>query len=97
MFPATTPNWPPQFAEGLPLWLAVLRAALRSKVLGVTSSQAAIPLLLLLAVPSAFILLAEPIIAITFGLHWHLSWWEGSVGMLAAFWPCSTEARASWA
>jgi hypothetical protein len=41
--------------------------------------------LMLLAVPSAFILLAESMVAIAFARNWHLSWWEWHVLMLVAF------------
>ena len=54
------------------------------------------PSLMLLAVPSAFILLAESMIAIAFARNWHLSWWEWHVLMLAAFGLVALSARASW-
>jgi adenylate cyclase len=90
-------NRPPQFAEGLPLWLAVpgvlLYAASAVRYVQLWRRH---PSLLLLAVPSAFILLAESMIAITFGRNWHLSWWEWHVLMLVAFGLVALSARASW-
>ncbi len=90
-------NRPPQFAEGLPLWLAVpgvlLYAGSAARYVQLWLRH---PSLLLLAVPSAFILLAESMIAIAFGRNWHLSWWEWHVLMLAAFGLVALSARASW-
>jgi adenylate cyclase len=54
------------------------------------------PSLLLLAVPSAFILLAESMIAMAFARNWHLSWWEWHVLMLAAFALVALSAQTSW-
>jgi adenylate cyclase len=51
---------------------------------------------MLLAVPSAFILLAESMIAIAFARNWHLSWWEWHVLMLSAFGLVALSAQASW-
>jgi class 3 adenylate cyclase len=51
---------------------------------------------MLLAVPSAFILLAESMIAIVFARNWRLSWWEWHVLLLAAFGLVALSARASW-
>jgi class 3 adenylate cyclase len=90
-------NHPAQFAEGLPLWLAVggvlLYAGSAVRYIQLWLRH---PALLLLAVPSAFILLAESMIAIAFGRNWHLSWWEWHVLMLAAFSLVALSARASW-
>jgi adenylate cyclase len=90
-------NRPPQFAEGLPLWLAVpgvlLYAGSAARYVQLWLRR---PSLLLLAVPSAFILLAESMIAIAFGRNWHLSWWEWHVLMLVAFGLVALSAQASW-
>jgi adenylate cyclase len=90
-------NRPPQFAEGLPLWLAVpgvlLYAGSAARYVQLWLRH---PSLLLLAVPSAFILLAESMIAIAFGRNWHLSWWEWHVLMLVAFGLVALSAQASW-
>jgi adenylate cyclase len=90
-------NRPPQFAEGLPLSLAVpgvlLYAGSAARYVQLWRRR---PSLLLLAVPSAFILLAESMIAIAFGRNWHLSWWEWHVLMLVAFGLVALSAQASW-
>jgi adenylate cyclase len=90
-------NRPPQFAEGLPLSLAVpgvlLYAGSAARYVQLWLRR---PSLLLLAVPSAFILLAESMIAIAFGRNWHLSWWEWHVLMLVAFGLVALSAQASW-
>jgi class 3 adenylate cyclase len=54
------------------------------------------PSLMLLAVPSAFILLGESMVAIAFARNWHLSWWEWHVLLLLAFGLVALSARASW-
>jgi adenylate cyclase len=51
---------------------------------------------MLLAMMSAFVLLAEAMIAIAFARNWHLSWWEWHVLMLVAFGLVALGARASW-
>jgi adenylate cyclase len=90
-------NRPPQFAEGLPLWLAVPAVLLYTwsavRYIQLWRRQ---PSLMLLAVPSAFILLAESMIAIAFARNWRLSWWEWHVLLLAAFGLVALSARASW-
>ncbi|HJQ86542.1 MAG TPA: hypothetical protein VJ820_03650, partial [Propionibacteriaceae bacterium] len=90
-------NRPPQFTEGLPLWLAVPAVLLYAwsavRYIQLWRRQ---PSLMLLAVPSAFILLAESMIAIVFGRNWRLSWWEWHVLLLAAFGLVALSARASW-
>ena len=90
-------NRPPQFAESFPLWLAVpavlLYAASAVRYVQLWRRH---PSLMLLAVPSAFILLAESMVAIAFARNWHLSWWEWHVLLLAAFGVVALSARASW-
>jgi adenylate cyclase len=49
-----------------------------------------------LAVPSAFILLAESMIAMAFARNWHISWWEWHVLMLVAFGLVALSAQTSW-
>jgi adenylate cyclase len=90
-------NHPPQRVEGLPLWLAVPGVLLYAgSAVRYVQLWRRHPSLLLLAVPSAFILLAESMIAIAFGRNWHLSWWEWHVLMLVAFGLVALSARASW-
>jgi adenylate cyclase len=88
---------PPQFAERFPLWLAVpavlLYAGSAVRYVQLWRRRQS---LMLLAVPSAFILLAESMVAIAFARNWHLSWWEWHVLMLAAFGLVALSARASW-
>jgi adenylate cyclase len=90
-------NRPPQFAEGFPLLLAVPAVLLYGgSALRYVQFWRRRPSLLLLAVPSAFILLAESMIAMAFARNWHLSWWEWHVLMLAAFALVALSAQTSW-
>jgi hypothetical protein len=88
---------PPQFAEGFPLWLAVPAVLLYGfgavRYVGLWRHQ---PSMLLLAVISAFVLLAESMVAIAFARNWHLSWWEWHVLLLAAFGLVALSAQTSW-
>jgi adenylate cyclase len=90
-------NRPPLFVEGWPLWLAV-----PGVLLYVVSAVRYVQLwrrhqsLMLLAVASAFVLLAEAMIALAFGRNWHLSWWEWHVLLLVAFGLVALSAQASW-
>jgi adenylate cyclase len=88
---------PPQFAEGFPVWLAV-PAVLLYGFCAVRYGQLwrRQPSLMLLAVLSAFVLLAESMVAIAFARNWHLSWWEWHVLLLAAFGLVALSAQASW-
>jgi adenylate cyclase len=90
-------NRPPQSVEGLPLWLAVpavlLYAGSAVRYLMLWRRQHP---MMLLCVASAFVLLAESMIAIAFARNWHLSWWEWHVLMLAAFGLVAVGARLSW-
>ncbi|MGZ4443822.1 MAG: adenylate/guanylate cyclase domain-containing protein [Nocardioidaceae bacterium] len=52
--------------------------------------------LMLLAMLSAFVLLAEAMVAIAFARSWHLSWWEWHVLLLAAYALVAVGARISW-
>jgi adenylate cyclase len=40
---------------------------------------------ILLAVVTAFVLLAEAMVAVAFARNWHASWWEWHLLMLTAF------------
>ena len=51
---------------------------------------------MLLAMLSAFVLLAEAMVAIVLARGWHLSWWEWHVLMLVAFGLVAWGARQSW-
>jgi adenylate cyclase len=88
---------PPQFAEGFPLWLAVPAVLLHGfgavRYVQLWRRQ---PSLMLLAVLSAFVLLAESMVAIAFARNWHLSWWEWHVLLLVAFGLVALSAQASW-
>ncbi|HEU4330557.1 MAG TPA: adenylate/guanylate cyclase domain-containing protein, partial [Lapillicoccus sp.] len=54
---------------------------------------------LTLALFAAYVLLAEALVAVTFGRNWHASWWEWHVLMLVAFvivaWTARVEYRRS--
>jgi adenylate cyclase len=90
-------NRPPQFAEGFPPLLAVPAVLLYGgSAVRYVQFWRRRPSLLLLAVPSAFILLAESMIAMAFARNWHLSWWEWHVLMLAAFALVALSAQTSW-
>jgi adenylate cyclase len=90
-------NRPPQFAEGFPLLLAVPAVLLYGgSAVRYVQFWRRRPSLLLLAVPSAFILLAESMIGMAFARNWHLSWWEWHVLMLAAFALVALSAQTSW-
>src|SRR5215211_1101437 len=90
-------NLPPQAVEGLPMWLAVpavlLYAASAVRYLQLWRIHHT---MMLLTVASAFILLAESMVAIAFARNWHISWWEWHVLMLAAFGLVALGARLSW-
>ncbi len=49
-----------------------------------------------LAVASAFVLLAEAMIAVAFGRSWHATWWEWHVLMAIAFGTILVAARAGY-
>lgn len=90
-------NRPPQFAEGFPLLLAVPAVLLYGgSAVRYIQLWWRRPSLLLLAVPSAFILLAESMIAMAFARNWRLSWWEWHVLMLVAFALVALSAQKSW-
>ncbi len=88
---------PPGSGEGLPLALAVpavlLYAASALRYLHLWGRRRS---LMLLAMLSAFVLLAESMVAMAFARNWHLSWWEWHVLLLAAFGLVALGARISW-
>jgi adenylate cyclase len=57
---------------------------------------AARPSLMLLSMTSAFVLLAEAMVAVVFARNWALSWWEWHVLLLAAFGLVAAGARLQW-
>jgi adenylate cyclase len=54
------------------------------------------PSLMVLSVLSAFVLLAEAMVALVFARNWALSWWEWHVLMLAAFVLVVAGVRIQW-
>ena len=54
------------------------------------------PSLMLLSMMSAFVLLAEAMVAVVFARNWALSWWEWHVLLLAAFGLVALGARLQW-
>ena len=54
------------------------------------------PSLMLLSMASAFVLLAEAMVAVVFARNWQLSWWEWHLLMLAAFGLVALGARFQW-
>ena len=89
-------NRPPQFVEACRSGLRCRRCCYAGSAVRYLQLWLRHPSLLLLAVPSAFILLAESMIAIAFARNWHLSWWEWHVLLLAAFGLVAWSAQASW-
>jgi class 3 adenylate cyclase len=51
---------------------------------------------MLLSMMSAFVLLAEAMIAVVFARNWALSWWEWHLLLLAAFGLVAAGARIQW-
>jgi adenylate cyclase len=54
------------------------------------------PSLMLLSMLSAFLLLAEAMIAVVYARSWALSWWEWHLLLLAAFGLVAVGARVQW-
>jgi len=54
------------------------------------------PAPILLAVVTAFVLLAEAMLAIALARNWHATWWEWHLLMLAAFALVAWSARREW-
>jgi class 3 adenylate cyclase len=90
-------NQPPENAEGLPVALAVAAVVLYAwsawRYLQLWRRR---PSLMLLAMLSAFVLLAESMVAIAFARSWHLSWWEWHLLLVVAFGLVALGARISW-
>jgi adenylate cyclase len=51
---------------------------------------------LLLAIVTAFILLAEAMVAVALGRNWHATWWEWHLLMLVAFAVVAASAQRHW-
>jgi adenylate cyclase len=88
---------PPTSAEDLPAILAVPSVLLYA-VSAVQYARLWLRRrsLVLLAMLSAFVLLAEAMVAIALADNWHLAWWEWHVLLLLAFALVALGARASW-
>lgn len=54
------------------------------------------PSLMVLSMLSAFVFLAEAMVAIVFARNWHLSWWEWHALMLLAFGLVALGAQMQW-
>ncbi|HZI96852.1 MAG TPA: adenylate/guanylate cyclase domain-containing protein [Actinomycetales bacterium] len=54
------------------------------------------PTTMLLGMASAFVLLAEAMVAVAFARNWHTSWWEWHVLMLVAFALVARSAQMEW-
>jgi adenylate cyclase len=77
---------PPESGSAPPTVLAIVGLALYGVAAaryGVLYMRLRAPILL--AVVTAFVLLAEAMVAVAFARNWHASWWEWHVLMLAAF------------
>jgi class 3 adenylate cyclase len=88
---------PVEDVEQVPLLLAVPAVLLYA----VSAARYAVlwrrrPAFLLLAVLSAFVLLAEAMVAIAVARNWHLAWWEWHLLLLAAYALVAVGARVSW-
>ena len=90
-------NAPPEDAENLPVALAVpaigLYAASAARYFQLWRRRRSV---MLLAMLSAFVLLAEAMAAIAFARSWHLSWWEWHLLLVVAFALVALGARISW-
>lgn len=54
------------------------------------------PSTILLGIVTAYLLLAEAMVAVAFARNWHATWWEWHVLMLVAFGLVAYSARAQW-
>ena len=54
------------------------------------------PTPMLLGMASAFVLLAEAMVAVAFARNWHASWWEWHLLMLVAFGLVARSAQVEW-
>jgi class 3 adenylate cyclase len=88
---------PPVRAEGLPVVLAVPAVLLYAlSAYRYARLWRARPSLMLLAMLSAFVLLAEAIIAVAVAENWHLTWWEWHLLLMAAYGLVTFGAWRSW-
>ncbi|SDS83944.1 adenylate/guanylate cyclase domain-containing protein [Jiangella sp. DSM 45060] len=89
---------PPERASGPLVWLAVAALVLYLfavvRYLRLPSHPGSVTLLLAMA--SAFVLLAEASVAVALGRNWHASWWEWHLLMLAAFALVAVSAQRQW-
>ncbi|HEX6335650.1 MAG TPA: adenylate/guanylate cyclase domain-containing protein [Jiangellaceae bacterium] len=89
---------PPERASGPLLVLAVVGFALYAiavvRYLRLPRHPASAALVIAMA--SAFVLLAEAEVAVAIGRNWHATWWEWHVLMLAAFVVVAVTAQRQW-
>ncbi|ONI69376.1 hypothetical protein BWI15_22575 [Kribbella sp. ALI-6-A] len=87
----------PEVADGILTALAVptvlLYAVAAARYLRMWSAR---PSLMLLSLVSAFVLLAEAMVALVFARNWALSWWEWHLLLLAAFVLVVAGVRIQW-
>jgi class 3 adenylate cyclase len=87
----------PEVADGILTALAVPSVLLYGVAAGrYLRTWWARPSLMLLSVISAFVLLAEAMIALVFARNWALSWWEWHVLLLGAFVLVMAGVRIQW-
>jgi class 3 adenylate cyclase len=87
----------PEQADGLLVLIAVPAIGLYAVAAGrYVALWLGRPSLMLLSMLSAFVLLAEAMVAVVFARNWQLSWWEWHVLMLAAFGLVALGARVQW-
>jgi adenylate cyclase len=95
---------PPLHQEGVPERAGGILAAMAVPAIVLYAFSAARylllwrrrPSLMLLSMMSAFVLLAEAMVAVVFARNWALSWWEWHVLLLAAFALVAAGARIQW-
>ena len=89
---------PPERASGPLVWLAVAALLLYLfavvQYLRLPSHPGSVTLLMAMA--TAFVLLAEASVAVALGRNWHASWWEWHLLMLAAFALVAVSAHRQW-
>lgn len=87
----------PEVADGILTTLAVPAVLLYAVAAGrYLRTWWARPSLMVLSMISAFVLLAEAMVALVFARNWALSWWEWHVLMLAAFVLVVAGVRIQW-
>jgi adenylate cyclase len=95
---------PPLNQEGVPERAAGILAAIAVPAVALYAVSAVRYLqlwrqrrsLMLLSMMSAFVLLAEAMVAVVFARNWALSWWEWHVLLLLAFGLVAAGARIQW-